>query len=189
MKIRRKELYAKVWTIPIQRLATELESSCTSIHKTCQAHRIPKPGRGHWRRLETGQSIQATPLPDPEKDYEIQLPRRGGSLGNAKPTAAVGVPVDATATSRSASAGPLEEVCVDEALSPDPIAVLRRLAGSDRRERFLCALQNEAGLRDSETATAARAWIERARDAAVILNLVEDVMSACSRGVTRTAKG
>jgi hypothetical protein len=59
----RQELYEKVWTTPIQKLAKEFGLSDVGFAKLCRRHDIPVPGRGYWARIQFGQKPGRTPLP------------------------------------------------------------------------------------------------------------------------------
>lgn len=50
----REELYALVWETPMRRLASRFGFSDVGLAKICKKHRIPRPARGHWARLEFG---------------------------------------------------------------------------------------------------------------------------------------
>ncbi len=63
IKLRREELYEKVWTTPIRKLAPEFGLSDVGLAKICKKHQIPRPGLGYWRRVELGQKPPRTPLP------------------------------------------------------------------------------------------------------------------------------
>ncbi|MCI0724764.1 MAG: hypothetical protein L0338_38245 [Acidobacteria bacterium] len=63
LRLRRGELYEKVWTAPMQRLAKDFGLSDVGLAKLCRRHQIPVPGRGYWRRLETGNDPGRIPLP------------------------------------------------------------------------------------------------------------------------------
>lgn len=62
-RLRREELYERVWTTPIRKLAPEFGLSDVGLAKICIKHQIPRPGLGYWRRVEMGQSPPRTPLP------------------------------------------------------------------------------------------------------------------------------
>jgi len=64
VELRREELYEKVWSIPMQKLAREFGLSDVGLAKLCRRYQIPVPGRGYWRRLETGQRLARSPLPE-----------------------------------------------------------------------------------------------------------------------------
>ncbi len=59
----REELYEKVWSTPMQKLAVEFGFSDVGFAKLCRRHQIPVPARGYWARLQAGQSVKRTPLP------------------------------------------------------------------------------------------------------------------------------
>jgi hypothetical protein len=63
VKLRREELYGKVWTTPMRKLAAEFGLSDVGLAKICKKHEIPRPGLGYWRRVEMGQNPPRTPLP------------------------------------------------------------------------------------------------------------------------------
>ncbi len=60
----RVQLYEKVWSIPIRTLAKELGMSDVGLTKLCRRSRIPTPGLGYWRLIETGHSPKREPLPN-----------------------------------------------------------------------------------------------------------------------------
>jgi hypothetical protein len=59
----REELYDLVWAKPVVRLAKEFGISNVAVAKACRRHKIPLPGRGYWRQLETGKKVSRQPLP------------------------------------------------------------------------------------------------------------------------------
>ncbi len=65
--VTRDELYEKVWSIPMQKLASEYSLSDRGLAKLCARMNIPVPGRGYWRRLETGKKVTRKPLPEESK--------------------------------------------------------------------------------------------------------------------------
>ena len=71
----REELYERVWTTPVHRLAKEFEYSDVGLAKLCRKHQIPTPGVGYWRRVEMGHKPARTPLPQIERPnpYRIEL--------------------------------------------------------------------------------------------------------------------
>jgi len=62
-KITRTELYDKVWSIPMHKLAVEFGLSGRGLAKLCERHQIPVPGRGYWARLQFGQKPVRAQLP------------------------------------------------------------------------------------------------------------------------------
>ncbi len=71
----REELYERVWTTPMYRLAKEFGYSDVGLAKLCEKHNIPRPGLGYWRRLELGQKPSRPSLPVVEQPnpYRIEI--------------------------------------------------------------------------------------------------------------------
>jgi hypothetical protein len=95
----REELYERVWTTPMHRLAKEFGYSDVGLAKLCEKHDIPRPGLGYWRRLELGQKPSRPPLrvveqPNP---YHIEIVIREPILadGEGMPREVPAVPVSA----------------------------------------------------------------------------------------------
>lgn len=63
VRLTREQLYDHVWSQPIQRLAQQFGLSDVGLAKLCRRHQDPIPGRGYWRRKETGHKVRQTPLP------------------------------------------------------------------------------------------------------------------------------
>lgn len=72
-KMKRSELYEKVWTVPMIRLANELGVSDVGLSKVCRRNAIPTPPRGYWMKLEAGKQVDKPPLPKPETDTEVEF--------------------------------------------------------------------------------------------------------------------
>jgi hypothetical protein len=72
IKISRQTLYGQVWATPMARLAKEYGISDVALAKICKKLNVPYPGRGYWRRKETGKAVRQIPLP-PNSDPTKQL--------------------------------------------------------------------------------------------------------------------
>lgn len=72
-KIKRSALHELVWAKPMTQIGKELGISDVGLAKACRRHGIPVPPRGHWAKLAAGKQSPVTPLPEPEKDFEIGL--------------------------------------------------------------------------------------------------------------------
>lgn len=72
MCVQRHELYEKVWSHPMTTLAHEYGISDVGLAKICRRLNIPYPGRGYWRRKETGKAVKQLPLP-PNSDPAKQM--------------------------------------------------------------------------------------------------------------------
>src|SRR5262245_46441793 len=59
----REELYQQVWTTPGRRLAAQYDLSDVGLAKICKKHRIPRPPRGYWVRIQHGATTRRAPLP------------------------------------------------------------------------------------------------------------------------------
>jgi hypothetical protein len=64
INISREELYEKVWSTPMQKLAFRFGLSDVGLAKLCKRHHIPVPGRGYWARLQFGQKPKRAALPN-----------------------------------------------------------------------------------------------------------------------------
>lgn len=60
---KREELYEKIWTTPIVRLAKEYRISDVALAKICKKLKVPRPPRGYWAKLEFNKNIRRPPLP------------------------------------------------------------------------------------------------------------------------------
>jgi len=100
----REELYERVWTTSVRRLAKEFGYSDVGLSKLCHKHQIPTPGLGYWRRVELGQKPPRTPLPTVEQPspYQIELTIREHVPGQRRPDKA-DVPVVAVRPDKALS--------------------------------------------------------------------------------------
>ena len=58
----RKDLYNKVWKLPMRLLAKEFGVSDVALAKTCKKLHIPVPGRGYWAKKAANQPVGPRPL-------------------------------------------------------------------------------------------------------------------------------
>lgn len=63
LSLTREELYERVWSLPMQKLAKTFGLSDVGLAKLCRRHKVPVPGRGYWARLAAGQTPKKTLLP------------------------------------------------------------------------------------------------------------------------------
>ena len=61
--LRRSELYALVWSKPVQQVAADIGVSGVAVAKACRRHGIPVPARGSWARQRYGHRVKQPPLP------------------------------------------------------------------------------------------------------------------------------
>ena len=83
----REELYERVWTTPMRKLAQEFKYSDVGLAKLCRRHHIPTPGLGYWRKVELGHKPARTRLPAIGQNgpYQIRLVLRFGPAEAPKP--------------------------------------------------------------------------------------------------------
>jgi hypothetical protein len=72
IRISREELYERVWTLPLRKLAPEFGISDVGLAKLCKRHSIPLPGLGYWTRVQFGKNPKRILLPSPEKADKSQ---------------------------------------------------------------------------------------------------------------------
>lgn len=73
IRLTRKELYEKVWSEPIVKLAREYGFSDVWLARICKRNNIPRPSRGYWARVQIGQRVSKTPLPKGDDDRIIEI--------------------------------------------------------------------------------------------------------------------
>lgn len=69
----RIDLYRAVWARPVFHVAKQLGISDRGLAKVCQRMDVPTPPRGYWRRVDTGQRLEAAPLPRPDYNPEVVM--------------------------------------------------------------------------------------------------------------------
>jgi hypothetical protein len=70
----REELYEKVWSTPMRKLAPAYGLSDVGLAKVCDRHNVPRPPRGYWAKKEFGRAPPRPPLP-PCDDPALQTVR------------------------------------------------------------------------------------------------------------------
>jgi hypothetical protein len=70
----REELYNRVWATPMRKLAMEFGLSDVGLAKICKKHKIPRPSRGYWAKVENGKAAKRWPL-RPVDDASLALVR------------------------------------------------------------------------------------------------------------------
>lgn len=69
----REELYERVWTTPMSRLAAEFAISDVGLKKICARHDIPTPPRGYWAQMDAGRAPARPKLPVSKDRAPIEL--------------------------------------------------------------------------------------------------------------------
>jgi len=57
-KLRRRELYDLVWSMPMTKLADQFGISDVGLSKICDRYKISTPPRGYWARIEAGKRVR-----------------------------------------------------------------------------------------------------------------------------------
>ena len=66
----RGQLYERIWTTPMRRLAEEFGLSDVGLAKVCKRLTIPRPPVGYWAKKETGKAPPRPPLPADDEHRE-----------------------------------------------------------------------------------------------------------------------
>jgi hypothetical protein len=72
--ITRQELYERIWTTPIVRLAEELGYSYPELITIIATLNIPRPSGGYWYRLQHGGASEQVPLPPAPEGVQTEIP-------------------------------------------------------------------------------------------------------------------
>jgi hypothetical protein len=90
-RILRGELYDRVWSTPMQKLATLYGLSDRGLAKICEKHRIPAPGRGYWAKKAAGHRApqQALPPLPPALSHLASIVLRARGIADEPPTPSV----------------------------------------------------------------------------------------------------
>lgn len=81
----RADLYARVWSQPVQKLSIELGISGPGLAKLCQRHNIPVPPRGYWATKAAGKRVQPPPLPEQPQSHVDRIKFPGASDEGPRP--------------------------------------------------------------------------------------------------------
>src|SRR5690349_14522806 len=79
-EISREELFAMVWERPTQEVAKQLGVSDVAVGKLCARLQVPKPPRGYWARVQSGQTPRRPPL----DAFRDELERRRQATARAR---------------------------------------------------------------------------------------------------------
>jgi hypothetical protein len=171
MIITRHQLYAVVWAEPIGKLATRLQVSESTLRSLCKASQIPTPPRGYWRKLETGQACDSTPLPDRQRNPEYEL-STGVDADRLLPDKLL-------AATKDQSVGAVFDSAQLDAT--DPRQLVKVLGDIGSANRLLSLLDGEVKATDTKTAVVLREWVEQARETLAVSSHVSQVLSACQQ--------
>ncbi len=62
-----------VWEDALSKPAPKLGLSDVGLRKICKRHNIPLPPQGYWARSPKRRSPKRTPLPQPDKDWDLDF--------------------------------------------------------------------------------------------------------------------
>lgn len=62
----RQELYDRVWSSPMTKLAAEFGISDAGLIKICKRLDVPRPPQGHWAKKAAGKKVRQLPLREPK---------------------------------------------------------------------------------------------------------------------------
>lgn len=80
----REQLYQRVWSTPMTKLAAEFGLSDVAVKKMCRKLDVPTPPRGYWARLAAGQKMKRPPLPKKREAPTIQIDAATNAARRAK---------------------------------------------------------------------------------------------------------
>jgi len=81
--VARTALYDLVWSVPMRKLATQLQMSDRGLAKLCARENIPVPPRGYWTKLRHEKPVKKPafgPAPDGHREW-IPIAPPGSDLG------------------------------------------------------------------------------------------------------------
>jgi hypothetical protein len=67
-RVTRGELYEKVWSEPMVKIAKEFGISDRGLAKTCKRLEVPVPPRGYWAKLQADKRVSKLPPPGGQAD-------------------------------------------------------------------------------------------------------------------------
>lgn len=99
MKIDRDDLYQRVWSMPVTKLAKQFDISDVGLAKACRKAGIPLPPVGYWTKVAHGKKVTRPALPPSnQKTVEIDAQRFRGVKAAApesrQPAPPISVPAE-----------------------------------------------------------------------------------------------
>jgi hypothetical protein len=86
MRLTRQELYQRVCSKPLSKLAPEFGISGPALSAICKRHDVPFPGSGYWTRKSLGLPVELPSLPD-QPDHIIELAASNTKVRQTRETA------------------------------------------------------------------------------------------------------
>jgi hypothetical protein len=69
----RQQLYERVWSEPMTKVAAEIGVSDVALKKTCRRLNVPTPERGYWAKLAVGADVNKPPLPSDAEASDVRV--------------------------------------------------------------------------------------------------------------------
>jgi hypothetical protein len=76
----REELFEKVWTEPMTKLAKSFGISDVGLRKKCKKLNIPLPPQGYWLRKQFGKTTPRPELPAYDGDDKVEFAVSGSMV-------------------------------------------------------------------------------------------------------------
>lgn len=126
MNIARKDLFERVWSTPLRKLAAEFGVSDVALAKACRRHQIPKPPMGHWTCVEYGRGSPKPSLPPAPHGEVVSFSEEQSRVQKAAklPPPKLGVPVAVSATPRQTAPFALATAAVLRKARPTPVGLV-----------------------------------------------------------------
>lgn len=193
----RNELYRAVWSDPVFHVAKRIGISNRGLLDICRSAEVPTPPRGYWRRIQTGQTPEKSPLVRPGDDSNIPISLDGTAANvGALPSEAVDKPPPAqksknesaplpTAKTGTATKDDWLEIPIEETRSASATKgeyqKLISLAGLFERHQlvsaFLTQVEEVECQESLRTATIIRQWTATMRRHHAEANPVEQILA------------
>jgi hypothetical protein len=126
MDIPRKDLFERVWSTPLRKLAAEFGVSDVGLAKACRRHQIPKPPMGHWTRVEYGRGSPKPALPPAPHGEVVSFSEEQSRVQKAAklPLPKLGVPVAVSAAPRQTAPFALVTAAFLRKARPTPVGLV-----------------------------------------------------------------
>ncbi|MBB4836986.1 hypothetical protein HNP52_000037 [Sphingomonas kyeonggiensis] len=83
--VSRDKLYELVWAEPMTKVSARFGVSGSYMARVCDMLNVPRPGRGHWTKLELGKADPAPPLPEAADGDPLVWPNDAMSVPKPRP--------------------------------------------------------------------------------------------------------
>lgn len=140
-ELTRRELYDLLWSRPTTKVAAELGISDVGLHKICEKHRVPVPGRGYWAKVSAGKPVKQTPFHE-VRDPLLNHIQIQGAL-HALPQAVQEARLKAKAEAKKREAARAAQSPVPTDLDPILVRMLTKLEQSKPDQVGLLRLSND----------------------------------------------